>query len=129
MRPIKLTMSAFGSYSGMETIDFTKIQGGLFLVTGDTGAGKTTIFDAVTYALYDRTSGGRRDGNMMRSQYADDEAETFVEYTFAYRDGQYTIRRNPEYMRAGKRKNADGKIRLVKETSKVSLKSVKLIRK
>ena len=121
MRPIKLTMSAFGSYSGMETIDFTKIQGGLFLVTGDTGAGKTTIFDAVTYALYDRTSGGRRDGNMMRSQYADDEAETFVEYTFAYRDGQYTIRRNPEYMRAGKRKNADGKIRLVKETSKVSL--------
>ena len=52
MRPIKLTMSAFGSYSGMETIDFTKIQGGLFLVTGDTGAGKTTIFDAVTYALY-----------------------------------------------------------------------------
>ena len=112
MRPIKLTMSAFGSYSGMETIDFTKIQGGLFLVTGDTGAGKTTIFDAVTYALYDRTSGGRRDGNMMRSQYADDEAETFVEYT---------IRRNPEYMRAGKRKNADGKIRLVKETSKVSL--------
>lgn len=62
MRPIKLTMSAFGSYSGMETIDFTKIRGGLFLVTGDTGAGKTTIFDAVTYALYDRTSGGRRDG-------------------------------------------------------------------
>ena len=56
MRPIKLTMSAFGSYSGMETIDFTKIQGGLFLVTGDTGAGKTTIFDAVTYALYDRTA-------------------------------------------------------------------------
>ena len=92
MRPIKLTMSAFGSYSGMETIDFTKIQGGLFLVTGDTGAGKTTIFDAVTYALYDRTSGGRRDGNMMRSQYADDEAETFVEYTFAYRDGQYTMK-------------------------------------
>ena len=85
MRPIKLTMSAFGSYSGMETIDFTKIQGGLFLVTGDTGAGKTTIFDAVTYALYDRTSGGRRDGNMMRSQYADDEAETFVEYTYTNR--------------------------------------------
>lgn len=121
MRPIKLTMSAFGSYSGVETIDFTKVQGGLFLVTGDTGAGKTTIFDAVTYALYDRTSGGRRDGNMMRSQYADDETETFVEYTFAYRGAKYTIRRNPEYMRAGKRKNADGKIRLVKETSKVSL--------
>lgn len=121
MRPVKLTMSAFGSYSGVETIDFTKVQGGLFLITGDTGAGKTTIFDAVTYALYDRTSGGRRDGSMMRSQYADDETETFVEYTFVYRGDQYTIRRNPEYMRAGKRKNADGKIRLVKETSKVSL--------
>ena len=115
MRPIKLTMSAFGSYSGMETIDFTKIQGGLFLVTGDTGAGKTTIFDAVTYALYDRTSGGRRDGNMMRSQYADDEAETFVEYTFAYRDGQYTIRRKTRNICARESgKNADGKIRLVK---------------
>ncbi len=121
MRPVKLTMSAFGSYSGVETIDFTKVQGGLFLITGDTGAGKTTIFDAVTYALYDRTSGGRRDGSMMRSQYADDETETFVEFTFVYRGDQYTIRRNPEYMRAGKRKNADGKIRLVKETSKVSL--------
>ena len=121
MRPVKLTMSAFGSYSGVETIDFTKVQGGLFLITGDTGAGKTTIFDAVTYALYDRTSGGRRDGSMMRSQYADDETETFVEFTFVYRGDQYTIRRNPEFMRAGKRKNADGKIRLVKETSKVSL--------
>ena len=67
MRPIKLTMSAFGSYSGMETIDFTKIQGGLFLVTGDTGAGKTTIFDAVTYALYDRTSGSGRTGSLENS--------------------------------------------------------------
>lgn len=59
MRPIKLTMSAFGSYSGMETIDFTKIQGGLFLVTGDTGAGKTTIFDAVTMLF---TTGQAADG-------------------------------------------------------------------
>ena len=71
MKPIKLTMSAFGSYSGVERIDFTGIQNGCFLITGDTGAGKTTIFDAVTYALYGRTSGGKRDGNMMRSQYAD----------------------------------------------------------
>ena len=66
MRPVKLTMSAFGSYADVEEIDFTKIQHGLFLITGDTGAGKTTIFDAITYALYDKTSGGRRDGNMMR---------------------------------------------------------------
>ena len=78
MRPIKLTMSAFGSYSGAEIIDFTKIQGGLFLITGDTGAGKTTIFDAITYALYDKTSGGRRDGNMMRSQYAAEDTDIYV---------------------------------------------------
>lgn len=121
MRPIKLTMSAFGSYSGAEIIDFTKIQGGLFLITGDTGAGKTTIFDAITYALYDKTSGGRRDGNMMRSQYAAEDTDTYVEYTFSYRGEEYTVRRNPEYMRVGKRKNADGSIRLVKETAKVSL--------
>ena len=121
MRPVRLTMSAFGSYSGVEMIDFTQVQGGLFLITGDTGAGKTTIFDAITYALYDRTSGGQRDGNMMRSQYASEDADTYVEYVFAYRGGEYTVRRNPEYMRVGKRKKADGSVRLVKETSKVSL--------
>ena len=70
MKPVKLIMSAFGSYSGTEEIDFTKLEHGLFLITGDTGAGKTTIFDAITYALYDNTSGGKRDGNMMRSEYA-----------------------------------------------------------
>lgn len=121
MRPVRLILSAFGSYSGEEVIDFTQVQGGLFLITGDTGAGKTTIFDAITYALYDRTSGGQRDGNMMRSQYASEDADTYVEYVFAYRGGEYTVRRNPEYMRVGKRKKADGSIRLVKETSKVSL--------
>lgn len=121
MRPVKLTMSAFGSYAGAEEIDFTKVQHGLFLITGDTGAGKTTIFDAVTYALYDKTSGGRRDGNMMRSQYASEDTDTYVEYTFSYRDQEYTVRRNPEYMRIGKRKMADGSPRYVKETAKVSL--------
>ena len=112
MRPVKLTMSAFGSYAGVEEIDFTKMQHGLFLVTGDTGAGKTTIFDAITYALYDRTSGGSRDGNMMRSQYASDDTETFVEYVFSYRGEVYRVRRNPEYMRKGKRNYADGSPRL-----------------
>lgn len=121
MRPVRLTMSAFGSYSGTEVIDFTQVQGGLFLIAGDTGAGKTTIFDAITYALYDRTSGGARDGNMMRSQYAAEGTDTYVEYVFSYRGEEYTIRRNPEYMRVGKRKNADGTVRLVKETAKVSL--------
>lgn len=121
MRPVKLIMSAFGSYAGVEEIDFTKRQHGLFLITGDTGAGKTTIFDAITYALYDKTSGGTRDGNMMRSQYALEDTDTFVEYTFSYRSEEYTVKRNPEYMRMGKRKKADGSPRLVKETTKVSL--------
>ena len=75
MRPVKLIMSAFGSYAGKTEIDFTEIPNGLFLITGDTGAGKTTVFDAITYALYDRTSGGTRDGNMMRSQYAGEDTK------------------------------------------------------
>lgn len=121
MKPIRLTMSAFGSYAGLEVIDFSKLNNGLFLITGDTGAGKTTVFDAITYALYDRTSGGRRDGSMMRSQYAADDTETYVEYVFSYRGAMYTVRRNPEYQRAGKRKKADGTRGLVKEASGVSL--------
>ena len=108
MRPVKLIMSAFGSYAGKTEIDFTEIPNGLFLITGDTGAGKTTVFDAITYALYDRTSGGTRDGNMMRSQYAGEETSTYVEYTFLYQKKEYKIRRNPEYLRLGKRRYADG---------------------
>ena len=69
MRPMILTMSAFGSYADCVTIDFGQVQQGLFLITGDTGAGKTTIFDGITYALYGQTSGGRRDGTI--SQHAD----------------------------------------------------------
>ena len=94
MRPIKLTMSAFGSYAGVETIDFEDV-GGVFLITGDTGAGKTTIFDAIMYALYDQTSGGKRDGNMMRSQYASLQTETYVELEFEYKGKNYRILRNP----------------------------------
>ena len=89
MRPVRLTMSAFGSYAGVQEIDFTKIHSGLFLITGDTGAGKTTIFDAIMYALYDRTSGGRRDGNMMRSQYASEDTDTYGYLYQAPADGTY----------------------------------------
>ena len=121
MRPVRIEMSAFGSYAEKTVIDFSNLSGGLFLITGDTGAGKTTLFDAITYALYGQTSGGKRDGNMMRSQYASEETDTYVEFTFVYRKQQYTIRRNPEYQRLGKRKNADGTLKYVKETSKVEL--------
>lgn len=97
MRPKKLIMSGFGSYAGQTEIDFERQQNGLFLICGDTGAGKTTIFDAITYALYDQTSGGERSSNMMRSQYAGMSAETYVEFTFEYAGQNYQVRRNPEY--------------------------------
>ncbi len=121
MKPVRLEMSAFGSYAEKTEIDFTDVDHGLFLVTGDTGAGKTTVFDAITYALYDQTSGGKRDGNMMRSQYASEETDTYVEYIFSYQEDVYRIRRNPEYMRLGKRRYADGSLRYVKESAKVEL--------
>ena len=109
MKPLKLTMSAFGSYAGKNVIDFTGQQQGIFLITGDTGAGKTTIFDAITYALYNQTSGGERNGNMMRSQYARPETETYVELEFLYRGQTYRVRRNPDYKITKTLKN--GKIR------------------
>lgn len=109
MKPLRLVMSAFGSYAQETTIDFEKQDHGLFLITGDTGAGKTTIFDAITYALYDETSGGERNGNMMRSQYAKPDAVTFVDFTFAYGEEIYRVKRNPEYrilkeLKSGKQK-------------------------
>lgn len=121
MRPVKLIMSAFGSYAGEEIIDFSQMKQGVFLITGDTGAGKTTIFDAITYALYDQTSGGKREGDMMRSQYADPSIQTFVELTFLYRGETYVVRRNPNYKRTSRRKNKEGVYALVKETASVTL--------
>lgn len=119
MKPLKLTMSAFGSYSGKNVIDFTGQQQGIFLITGDTGAGKTTIFDAITYALYNQTSGGERNGNMMRSQYAQPETETYVELEFLYRGQTYRVRRNPDYKITKTLKN--GKIREQKVPHSVEL--------
>ena len=119
MKPLKLTMSAFGSYAGKNVIDFTGQQQGIFLITGDTGAGKTTIFDAITYALYNQTSGGERNGNMMRSQYARPETETYVELEFLYRGQTYRVRRNPDYKITKTLKN--GKIREQKVPHSVEL--------
>ena len=97
MRPIQLTMSAFGPYAGKTVLDFDRLgTHGLYLITGDTGAGKTTIFDAIAFALFGEPSGNIRSGSMMRSKYAKPETETYVELEFAYRDKRYTILRNPE---------------------------------
>ena len=104
MRPLKLKISAFGPYSGVTEFDFEKLgTGGLYLITGDTGAGKTAIFDAITYALYGEPSGINREVSMLRSKYAADSTPTVVELGFSYRDKEYTVKRNPEYEREAKR--------------------------
>ena len=103
MRPLNLKISAFGPYSGVTEIAFDTLgTGGLYLITGDTGAGKTTIFDAITYALYGSPSGSNREVSMLRSKYADPATPTEVELVFSYYGKEYTIRRNPEYEREKK---------------------------
>ena len=117
MRPIKLTLSAFGPYAGKMEFDFDKLgTGGLYLITGDTGAGKTTIFDAITYALYGDPSGNNREVSMFRSKYADIKTPTFVRLVFNYKGKEYTIERNPEYERAAQRGSG-----LTKQTAGVEL--------
>ena len=100
MRPLQLTMSAFGPYAGTERIDFSALgEGGLYLITGDTGAGKTTIFDAISFALYGEASGNTREPGMLRSKYAAPETPTEVELVFRQAGKDYILRRNPEYIR------------------------------
>ena len=104
MRPVKLTMNAFGPYAKTAEIDFTRFKDhGLYLITGDTGAGKTTIFDAISFALFGCTSGDDRSTKTLRSDFADPAAETSVELKFAYRGSLYRIWRCPGYERAKKR--------------------------
>lgn len=102
MRPLYLTLSAFGAYAGKTELDLRQLgERGLYLITGDTGAGKTTIFDAIAFALFGKPSGGKggRDVSMLRSKYASAETPTEVELTFSNRGKTYKIRRNPTYER------------------------------
>lgn len=104
MRPLKLTMSAFGPYASVVEIDFSRFgQQGLYLISGDTGAGKTTIFDALTFALYGEPSGTNRDSGMFRSKYAESGTPTFVRLEFEYSGKKYVIERNPSYERPKER--------------------------
>ena len=114
MKPEKLTLSGWGPYKDRVEIDFTGLEGrGLFLIAGATGAGKTTIFDAITYALYGDMSGGMRDKNSVRSDFADEDTPTFVELAMRHGGEEYRIVRNPEYMRPKKKKR--GKSAFTKE--------------
>lgn len=104
MKPIKLKMSAFGPYADVETVDFSAFDGkGLFLITGTTGAGKTTIFDAICFALFGETSGSSRNGEMLRSNFAKPLTRTFVELEFEHRGKNYRIIRTTSNEVAKKR--------------------------
>ena len=118
MRPLKLTMTGFGPYKEKTVIDMESLgRGGLYLITGDTGAGKTYIFDAITYALYGEMSGSGRDTRTVRSQYCGDGDITEVSLDFEYYGNIYSVTRNPEYMR--KKARGDG---FTKQTQDASLK-------
>lgn len=104
MRPVYIRMSAFGPYAGIQELNMEELgAGGLYLITGDTGAGKTTIFDAITFALYGEASGDSREAGMLRSKYADPSVPTEVGLTFIYGGKTYKVCRNPEYERPTKR--------------------------
>lgn len=103
MRPQKLILSAFGPFAEKTVIDFTRFKDGIFLISGETGAGKTTIFDGICFALYGEPSGSYRKQDMLRSDFAKDETETKVVFLFSHRKKQYKIERNPSYMRKSKR--------------------------
>lgn len=104
MRPLRLVMTAFGPYAKRTELNLAKLgASGIYLIAGDTGAGKTTIFDAIAFALYGSASGDAREAQMFRSKYADESEPTEVELLFDYAGEEYLIKRNPEYARRKKR--------------------------
>ena len=104
MKPLKIKISAFGPYKNCIDIDFEMLgESGIFLITGDTGAGKTTIFDSISFALFGEVSGSNRPVPSVRSDFADNDTETFVELEFTHKNKKYKIRRNPAYERTKKR--------------------------
>ncbi|MEA4815448.1 MAG: SMC family ATPase [Lachnospiraceae bacterium] len=110
MKPLKLVMSAFVPFPKEVEIDFSKLgDSGIYLITGETGAGKTTIFDAITFALYGKASGNNRENDMLRSNYATPDVKTFVEMEFISRGKRYKVKRNPEYVRISKRGSGEAK--------------------
>ena len=112
MRPTKLVLSAFGPYASKIELDLSKLgENGVYLITGDTGAGKTTIFDAITFALFGKPSGDIRDVKTLRSEYANEEIETYVELDFIYHSEEYHIYRRPEYSYTHVQKNGEVKQR------------------
>ena len=105
MRPIKLTISAFGPYASKQVIDFEELKGrNIFVISGKTGSGKTTIFDAISYALYGEASGKSRETDSLRSHFSDDNVETFVKLEFDLRKERYVVNRIPKQ----KKKKARG---------------------
>ncbi len=99
MRPVNLVIEAFGPFAGKEEVDFSKLNTNLFLITGNTGAGKTTIFDAITFALYGEASGKNRKSTMLRSDFASDDKATRVTFVFSYGEREYKVIRTPLYER------------------------------
>ena len=140
MRPLTLDITGFGTYCQPTHIDFSKFgSSGLYLITGDTGSGKTTIFDAITYALYGVVNGSDRQVNMLRSTFADLDTPTVVELCFEYNGKTYNVKRNPRYERRAKKgegttvENADATLTMpdgsvITQESKVTAAVTELLR-
>ncbi len=108
MKPIRLEICGFGPFTDATVIDFSLLgDSGLYLITGDTGSGKTTIFDAISFALFGEASGEARDDTMLRCRFSSPNTPTYIDMDFIYRGEAYNIRRNPRYLRPSKRNSED----------------------